>query len=195
MIATINMTEPATHTITVEQIDAEMELVKAAQRDPRCFEPLYKSYYKRIVAYVYHRIESKEEAYEITAQVFYKALDNLSKYKAQGVPFSAWLFRIASNELNQRFRKNKTARIVDIDTNVAADLITTIEETKTEFQDAQLFDALQELETEEMELIDLRFFEKRPFKEICDITGLNESACKMKVYRILEKLKKKLKNV
>lgn len=192
MIALATMTQSAAHHKTMEQIQEEMELVKAAQKNPRCFEPLYTRYYKSIVAFIYHRLESKEEAFELTSQVFYKALDNLSKYKAQGVPFSAWLFRIASNELNLFFRKNKSARFVDIDERGAADLMTSMEDTVSTVQDEQLFAALQYLEEEEMELIDMRFFEKRSFKEICEITGLNESACKMKVYRILEKLKKKL---
>lgn len=192
MIALATMTQSAAHHKTMEQIQEEMELVKAAQKNPRCFEPLYTRYYKSIVAFIYHRLESKEEAFELTSQVFYKALDNLSKYKAQGVPFSAWLFRIASNELNLFFRKNKSARFVDIDGRGAADLMTSMEDTASTVQDEQLFAALQYLEEEEMELIDMRFFEKRSFKEICEITGLNESACKMKVYRILEKLKKKL---
>ena len=192
MIATVNMKETTANHQSTLQINAEMELVKAAQNDPRCFGPLYTLYYKRIVSYVYHRIESKEEAFEITAQVFYKALDNLPKYKMQGVPFSAWLFRIASNELNQLFRKNNSARIVSIDTDGTADLMFSIEETKSELQDEQLFAVLNQLETDDMELIDMRFFEKRSFKEIADIIGMNESACKIKVYRILEKLKKKL---
>lgn len=194
MIAIATMTEQAVHHKTLDQINEEMELVKAAQRDPRCFEPLYTRYYKKIAAYIFHRLENKEEAFELTSQVFYKALDNISKYKAQGVPFSAWLFRIASNELNLFYRKKKSARIVDIDAQGATDLICAVEEVAPVVQDAELFDALQQLEEDEMELIDMRFFEKRSFKEICDITGMNESACKMKVYRILEKLKKKFKN-
>ncbi|MFY9308706.1 MAG: sigma-70 family RNA polymerase sigma factor [Bacteroidia bacterium] len=192
MIAITYMTQSAAHHKTVEQIQEEMELVIAAQKDPRCFEPLYTRYYKTIASFIYHRLDSKEEAFELTSQVFYKALENLSKYKVQGVPFSAWLFRIASNELNLFFRKNKSARFVDIDERGAADLMVSMEDVPSSVADEQLFAALQHLEEEEMELIDMRFFEKRSFKEICDITGLNESACKMKVYRILEKLKKKI---
>ena len=169
MIATINMIELNYYKQTVEQINAEMELVKAAQENPRCFEPLYKSYYKRIVAFVYHRIESKEEAFEITSQVFYKALENLSKYKNQGVPFSAWLFRIASNELNARFKKNKTNRIVSIESESVSELKQSIEEGTSDHLDKDLYEALGQLSEEEIELIDMRYFEKRPFKEIAEI--------------------------
>lgn len=194
MIATINMIESSNYKQTVEQISAEMELVKAAQENPRCFEPLYKNYYKRIVAFVYHRIESKEEAFEITAQVFYKALENLSRYKDQGVPFSAWLFRIAGNELNARFKKNKSNRIVSIETESVSELKLSIDEATSDHMDKELFEALSQLNEEEIELIDMRYFEKRPFKEIAEIYGMNESACKIRVYRIIEKLRTKLKN-
>ncbi|CAN5339489.1 sigma-70 family RNA polymerase sigma factor [soil metagenome] len=189
------MIETSYYKQSVEQIDAEMELVKAAQADPRCFEPLYTRYYKQIVSYVYHRIESKEEAFEITAQVFYKALESLPKYKIQAVPFSAWLFRIASNELNMRFKKSKTNRVVDIDDEGFEELKSGIEEITNDHLDAVLFEALNELDIDEMELIDLRFFEKRPFKEIAEILGIGESACKIRVYRIIEKLRTKFKNV
>lgn len=179
---------------TVDQISDEMELVKAAQKDPRQFEPLYTRYYKQIASFLYHRLESKEEAFELTSQVFYKALENLPKYKALGVPFSAWLFRIASNELNLFFRKNKRERVVDVDTVGANELIHSMEDLQSSVEDKKLFEALQTLNEEDLELIDMRFFEKRSFKEICDINGMKESACKMKLYRILEQLKTQLKN-
>ena len=63
------------------------------------------------------------------------------------------------------------------------------------YRDKKLFESLEQLDKEDMELIEMRFFENRAFKEISDITGIGESACKMKVYRILEKLKFKLKNI
>lgn len=194
MIATISMAKTGFYSKTVEEINSEMDLVKAAQENPRLFEPLYTQYYKQIASYIYHRIESKEEAFEITAQVFYKALENLPKYKIQGLPFSAWLFRIASNELNMRFKKEKTNRVVAMDDEGFEELKLDMEETTTDHLDKKLFEALSELKADEMELIDMRFFEKRSFKEIAEIYEIGESACKIRVYRIIDKLRTKLKN-
>ncbi|HEY0029605.1 MAG TPA: sigma-70 family RNA polymerase sigma factor [Bacteroidia bacterium] len=194
MIASTTMIGSTYYRQTLEQINAEMEEVKAAQNDFRCFEPLYTRYYKQIVGFVYHRIESKEEAFEITAQVFYKALENLPKYKAQGVPFSAWLFRIASNELNRRYKKGQTQRLVALEEEGFSELKADVEETRSDHLDKILFEALEQLNMDEMELIDMRFFEKRSFKEIADICEINESACKLRVYRIIEKLRMKFKN-
>lgn len=195
MIALMNMTDQPKYHLTVEQIDIELEQVKAAQADPKKFEIIYKLYYARIVGYVYQRVDSKDLTYEITAQVFYSALNNLSKFKAQGVPFGAWLFRIAGNELNQWFRKNKAQRTINIDEEAMDNLKQEVDERTSANIDKGLFQALEELEADELELIDMRFFENRPFKEICEITGMGESACKMRIYRILERLKTKIKNI
>jgi len=189
------MTDIASYHLTTEQIDSEEKLIKAAQENPRNFEPLYKRYFQRIANYIYHRVEDKETAFELTSQVFYKALDNLPKYKPMGVPFSAWLFRIAGNEINQLYRKNKAMRVLSIDRDGLCELKSDMEENNQVEIDKQLYAALQTLEEEDIELINMRFFEKRSFKEICGILDLNESACKMKVYRILEKLKLQLKNI
>lgn len=182
----------STYHLTAEQIDSEEKLIRAAQQDPRQFAPLYNSYFERIVRFVYHRVEDKELAFEITSQVFYKALENIKKYKPMGVPFSAWLFRIAGNELNQLYRKNKLQRTVSIDEEGIRGLKVDLEESDPAESDSQLFEALQTLSEEDMEIINMRFFEKRSFKEICEILEMKESACKMKVYRILEKLKAQL---
>jgi RNA polymerase sigma-70 factor (ECF subfamily) len=178
--------------IDAKVMEAEEELIKAAQKDPRCFEPLYKKYYEPIVRFVYHRSGDKELSYDITSQVFYKALQNISKYKSTGVPFSAWLYRIASNELNQWFRQNKRAGILNIDVEGYAELKYSFSEDTSAMQDEELFNALRDLNEDELELVNMRFFEKRAFKEISEILQMNESACKMKLYRILDKLKIKL---
>ena len=189
------MTDIASYHLTAEQIDSEEKLIKAAQDNPRNFEPLYKRYFQRIANYIYHRVDDKETAFELTSQVFYKALENLPKYKPMGVPFSAWLFRIAGNEINQLYRKNKAMRVLSIDRDGLGELKNDMEENNQIEIDKQLYEALQTLNEGDMELINMRFFEKRSFKEICEIMDMNESACKMKVYRILEKLKEQLKDI
>lgn len=185
----IMMTNEGIYTQSAAAVDAEMQEVQAARKDPRKFEPLYTRYYKQLVTFVYHRTGERETAFDITAQVFYKALEKLDQFQSRGVPFSAWLFRIAANEVNQHFRKTKKMRMVSIDADGLHELKESVHPTDTAAEDSRLFAALQQLSEEEMELIDMRFFEQRAFSEIAAINGLGESACKMRVYRILEKLK------
>jgi RNA polymerase sigma-70 factor (ECF subfamily) len=185
------MTNPVSwNHLSPEQISAEQAEVVAAQSDPRRFESLYTRYYARILSFVYQRLDSKEAAYDVTAQVFYRALDKLARYKNTGLPFSAWLFRIAINELNGVYRLARTQRTINIDDAGEQALREEIPELHRDVSDKELCSVLQILDTGELDLIDMRFFEKRSFRELSDITGLGESAVKMKVYRILEKLKK-----
>jgi RNA polymerase sigma-70 factor (ECF subfamily) len=170
-------------------IKTEEDEIKLAQKDPKAFEPLYKRYFERITQYVYHRVESKELAFDITANTFYNALSKLSSYRSKGVPFSAWLYRIAFNEIQQHYRRAKTQGILNVSKKGINEMAETLQENSYPINDAQLFEALEQLKDEEIELINMRFFEDRSFKEIADILAMGESACKMKLYRILEKLK------
>lgn len=171
-------------------IKTEEDEIKLAQKDPRAFEPLYKRYFERITQYVYHRVESKELAFDITANTFYNALDKLSTYRSKGLPFGAWLYRIAFNEIQKHYRKTKTQAILNVNKRGINEIADTVQENSYPINDEQLFNALQQLKNEEVELINMRFFEDRSFKEIADILNIGESACKMKLYRILEKIKK-----
>ena len=80
------------------QLQQELRLVEDAQSDPRKFGVLYEKYYKQIYLFVYKRTGEQDIAGDVTAQVFMKAMVSLPKYSYRGVPFSAWLYRIASNE-------------------------------------------------------------------------------------------------
>lgn len=190
MLYSLNlMAELPKYHFTQDQISTEMEHILAAQADPKNFGPLYTTYYSRVLAFIYQRVDSKDLAYDITAQTFYTALDKLNGYQDRGVPFSAWLFRIALNEMHKVFRKKKVQRTVNIDEEGAQALRVELSELNKGELDKELFNALQCLNEEELGLIEMRFFEQRSFKEICQITGLNESSAKMRIYRILGKLK------
>lgn len=180
--------------INEAQLRAEEDEIRLAKEDPKAFEPIYVRYYERICQYVFHRVESKEVAFDIASNVFYNALTKLSSYKSKGYPFSAWLYRIAFNEVQQHYRKNKTQAVLSISTSGISEIMDTIPEKAFAIDDELLFSALESLKEDEIEIINMRFFENRSFKEIADILEIGESACKMKVYRILEKLKEKLKS-
>lgn len=171
----------------------EVELIRRAQTDVNQFAPLYNKYYFRVLSFIYRKVESRDIADEATAQTFYKALENLHKYEYKGLPFSSWLFRIASNELNQLFRKNKVRRTVSIDDEAVKSLEIEIDEQNNDGKKQRLKDALQSLSLEELEIVDLRYFENRSFSEVCEITGLKESAAKMRMHRALKKLKERFK--
>lgn len=169
----------------------EQELVEAAKRDAAAFKPLYEQHYKTIFLFVLRRIGDKERTADITSQVFLKVLQALPKYTYTGVPFVAWLYRIAINEVNLFFRQQKHDRLVSLDTDQLTHLH---EELLNDLSLEHLHDRLpallQKLNEQELHLIELRFFEQLSFKEIAKIFELTEVHAKVKVYRILVKLKK-----
>lgn len=177
---------------TDEQLNQELMIIEAAKLDPGRFAPLYDKYYKQIFNYVYQRMDSKETAFDITGQVFLKALINLQKYRFKGVPFASWLYRIAHNEMMQLFRTQKDKRAINAD---VGDLRYICEETEEPFFEEYipaLKKLILELNADDLQMVELRFFEKRPFKEIAEILDITEVNAKVRMYRIIEKLKRSL---
>lgn len=179
------------------RISEELAWIEAAKKDPAAFEPLYNRYHEPIFRYILQRVTDKDAAFDATADVFLKALLNLYRFEFRGVPFSSWLYRIAANVLNDLFKSRKVRRAIHIDT---AGLQLMAEEARwediehMEFTLKMLGVALSELKDEEVQLIEMRFFEKRPFKEIAEIMGLTENNTKVKLYRLLDKIKQRLQH-
>jgi RNA polymerase sigma-70 factor (ECF subfamily) len=174
---------------TEEKLLKELQWIKYAQENPRGFEPLYNKYYEQILRYIYQRIDDKEIAYDITSQVFLKALNNIHKYEYRGVPFASWLYRIAKSELYQSFRDKKAERTVNIDNLNLTHIIDEMEEDTSEETRKVLIDKIGKLKEDEVQMIELRFFEKRSFKEIGDILEITENNAKVKAHRVINKLK------
>jgi len=99
------------------------------------------------------------------------------------VPFSAWLYRIASNQVAQHFRDTKKDRTVSIEEQNLTDLAEEIKTTDNEKLRALLIRSLEDLKPLDLSLIELRFFEQRPFKEIANLLEITESNAKVKTYR------------
>ncbi len=165
----------------------DYQMVVAARSNPLEFERLYNRYYKDLFRFVYRRLDSKDEAADVTQQVFLKALEKLDSYKDRGLPFVAWLFRIAVNEMNMMFRKNKVQRTINLQSEELPPLLS---ETDTQVHDDELlYNALSQLDADELWLVEMRFFEQRPFAQIAQIIDIPEATCKTRMYRVLEKLR------
>jgi RNA polymerase sigma-70 factor (ECF subfamily) len=174
---------------TTAVLSTDDQLVLAAKRDRKYFGELYNKYFDGVARFVYQRTGTKDEALDITQQVFMSAMLALDKYESRGFPFSSWLYRIALNEVNSRYRKTKNQRVINIDDMGMQHVMNEINEENIEEKEAALLMAMQGLEEDEVQLLEMRFFEKRAFKEMAEILDSTESAVKMKVYRLLDKLK------
>lgn len=178
----------------IQQADdliAEKSIIEKSQLDPAFFKPLYEKYFKNIFLFVHRRVGDKELAADLTSQIFLKALLNIKKYQIRGLPFSAWLYRIAINECATFFRRHKRERLVSLDQQSVRDLFDdmTSAHSPDELQN-RLPMILGHLAADDLQIIELRYFEQRTFKEVADILGISETYAKVRVYRILEKMRK-----
>lgn len=174
-----------------DHLTEEESIIEKSQLDPVHFRPLYEKYFKRIFLFVHRRVGDQANSADITSQIFLKALTNIKKYEKRGLPFSAWLFRIALNECSNFFRKNKRERLVSLDTSAVSELFEDLTaECRLEDLSRQLPEILQQLSPEELQLIELRYFEQRPFREVGELLDITETHAKVRVYRALDKMKK-----
>ena len=169
----------------------EEEQIKEACLNPEKFRVLYEFHFKSIFLFVLKRVGGKEQTADITSQVFLKAFVNLEKYRFTGAPFSSWLYRIAINECNEYFRRSHTEQQVLLNNTFAEELYVDMfnEDTLEELR-AKLPYILEKLETEEFQLIELRFLEGMSFREVSEILDITESYARVRTYRVLDKLRK-----
>ena len=135
-------------------------------------------------------MEDKDTAFDLTSQVFLKALTNIGRYEFKGVPFASWLYRIAHSELMQLFREQKNKRCINADIGDLRFICEEAQEFYLEEYIPLLKKVISELDPEDCQMVELRFFERRAFKEIGEIMDITENNAKVRMYRILEKLKK-----
>lgn len=172
----------------------EYKEVLAAKKDSARFDKLYDRYFDAIFNFIYRRTDNEALTADLTSATFLKALQHIGRYKFKGVPFSAWLYRIASNEVNKHFRDHKKRAVFSLEEHIIVRLVGQEEpDPENEEKIAALVAQLQELPTADLAILELRFYEDKNFKEIAYILDISESAAKMRTYRALNKLKVLLK--
>ena len=175
---------------TSDILQEELNWITKAKKDPERFGPLYKKYHEQIFRYVYQRMDDHELAFDVTSQVFVKAMSNLHKYEYRGVPFSSWLYRIAKSELYQAFRDRKARRTINVESMHIFEMIEEFEENESDINKQKLINCLALLKHSDMQLIELRYFERRSYREIGEILEITENNAKVRAFRALERLKK-----
>jgi RNA polymerase sigma-70 factor (ECF subfamily) len=170
--------------------DQEEKLIRLAQKDINAFGPLYDAHFNTVFGFIFRRTRNQALTGELASIVFMKAMNSLVKYKITGVPFSAWLIRIALNEVRQHHRRTNKNTSVPLN---EANLISVYEElgekqSKERNMEA-LLSGLNQLDDESASYIELRFFEGRSFKEMAEILGISADNAKVKTYRVLKQLR------
>jgi len=175
---------------------AERALIEAAQRDRRRFADLYEANFERVYAYVARRVRDRDEAQDLTADVFHLALRSLPRFEWRGVPFAAWLFRIASNEIADRSKSLAKRRVHERDavfpfpeTADRVELAAGIAEAERR---ARLFKFVERLPRDQSRVIAMRFAEDKSIREIAAALGRTEGSIKQLQFRGLQNLRVRL---
>jgi len=164
----------------------ERLLIEAAQQDPRRFGELYERNFERVYAYVARRVRDREEAQDLTSEVFHKALAGLPRYEGRGSPFVAWLLGIAANVLADRWRR--TARLEEV---VTDDLEQIGMDDDIE-QRAMLYQLVDSLPVDQRQVILWRFVGQKSLREMATQLGRSEGAIKQLQLRALQNLRERI---
>lgn len=169
----------------------DKQLIAAAKANPHAFAGLYEKYFEQIYLFIYKRVQDEAVAGDVCQDAMLKAMANIGKYEDRGIPFTAWLYRIASNEVNLFFRSKKKMLTVEIEDKHVKTMMAEISIGKSESEQDQdkLVKVLSNLKPEHAEIIELRFFMQYSFKEISEFYSISEANAKMRLYRILDKIK------
>lgn len=171
--------------------EAEADLIRAARADPQQFAPLYERYFPEIFRFLLRRAQQRELAADLTQQTFLKALLSIEKYRDHGVPFRAWLYRIALNEIRMYWRKRREV-VIDIAADEARWIAGEIGVSEQEEDLKKLANALALLDARKARLIELRYMDGLSYADIGAILNIAEEAAKMRIHRVLGVLRKYL---
>jgi len=173
---------------TETEIISESAIIEKAKKDINAFAPIYDKYYVSIFRYIFNRVETEEIAADITSQVFYKAIKSIKKYEDRGLPYGSFLYRIARNEIILEARNNKLNIVSSAKT---ADIMNIADEIDCDKEEKfnKMMSLLESLKSSDFELIEMKYFEKRSYKEIAEILNEKETNLKVRVHRIIQKMK------
>jgi RNA polymerase sigma-70 factor (ECF subfamily) len=162
--------------------------VEAAQDDPARFAELYENNFERVYAYVARRVGNREEAQDVTADVFHQALAGLPQFEWRGLPFVAWLLGIAANVLSDRWQRVAKRQEVVTDDLEQVGIEDDIE------QRAMLYQLVETLPYHQRRVIIRRFVGQKSLREIATELGRSEGAIKQLQLRALQNLRERIRS-
>ena len=172
--------------------DEESLVHRLQEQDDEAWTGLYEEFFNRIYRYVYLRVGNRAEAEDLTGQVFLKALQSISSFRWRGVPFSAWLFRIAHNQVVDYMRKARLRRTVPLGESLpatSADPVLLAEQRSTL---GRLAHFVGQLTGAQRAVIELRFAGGLSTAETAKVLGKSPGAVKALQHSALVALRKRL---
>lgn len=166
----------------------------AISGDTEAFSYIYEKNVTRIYNYIFYRIGSEADAEDLTARVFHRAFGHIENYQEKGVPFTAWLYRIAHNLTANWYRDTQRRKEIPLEDRV--DFPHQVELPERQMEHAQekelLMKAIRRLPPERQQLILLKYLEDLTNGEIAVIMGRTEGAIKSLYHRSLISLREEI---
>ena len=172
--------------------DEESTARRLQKREPEAWSAVYEEYFPKVYRYIALRVSNRTEAEDLTEQAFLKALQSIDSFKWRGVPFSAWLFRIARNLVIDFWRTDKSKTFLPLDESLVNDDDDPEVITERNFDIKQVFQAIGQLTQSQREVIELRFFGGLSVAEASRVLGKSEGAVKVMQHSALVALRKRL---
>jgi RNA polymerase sigma-70 factor (ECF subfamily) len=170
----------------------ERLLVEAAQKDPTRFAELYELNFERVYGFIARRVGDRDAAEDLTSDTFHKALANLRSFEWRGVPFVAWLLKIASNAIADRSQRTGRELAVDDPPELSEEASADIDLAEVEHR-ARLFRLVDQLPADQRRVVAMRFAEEKSIREIAEKLGRTEGAVKQLQFRGLQNLRAQVK--
>lgn len=187
----------AANKVNTMDLNEELQLVEDAKTDSASFAKLYDYYFPKVFAYVMAKVGDRNDAEDLVSETFMKVLEHLPRYENRGLPFGAWVFTIARNNINNFYGKSSRSKhselkegrfIVDEEKQKSPRRKAEEEELATKVKEI-----LKDLPERELNVIQLKFFSQLSNREIMHVTGLSESNVAVILFRTLKKIKPDLK--
>jgi RNA polymerase sigma-70 factor, ECF subfamily len=171
----------------VLEIDDNTVLEKAVQGDSEAFGLLYERYVTRIYNYIFYRIGSSYDAEDLTERVFIRALRHINSYNNRGLPFSAWLYRIAHNLVANWYRDNSRRKEIPLDDGILISHQSSFPEQEVLHSEERerLLQVIRTLPPDRQQLVILKFVDHLSNAEIGQVMGRTEGAIKSLYHRTL----------
>ena len=174
-------------------LDSEENIIKDAVRgDTAAFGLLYDHYQPAIYRFVVVKVGRREDAEDITHQVFMNAWQNIKQYRHRGHPFSSWLYRIARNQVIDHYRAHKdnvSIESIEIDQLGIAATSSSQADLSLKLDLEKVMRALRKLKQEYQDIILLRFVEELSIREAAAAMKKSEGAVKLMQHRAMKELK------
>lgn len=164
---------------------------RATAGDSEAFGALYDEYHPQIYRFVFLKVSSKEDAEDLTHQIFMSALEHMPGYKHKGFPFSSWLYRIARNAIIDHYRGRKEkVRLEDADPEIFALRESVQDDLHQAMELEKVRSAIAELSELHQDVIIMRFVEQLAIREVATALKKSEGAIKLLQHRAISELQR-----